>query len=156
MFQTLHEKPKILVTGPMRSGTTICAEMIAHDIGREVLREEDAVRWPAGEWPAKYVVQAPYLATQLLQMPTEWFVVSMHRSMEEMTKSAKKFFDEMFPTMGVSTEGIREQLHWMQKAIDHFENLYPERILKVQYDELRSHPFWVEDRSNFTLRQTRF
>ena len=40
MFEHFKAFRNVIVTGPHRSGTTICAEMIAHDTGLEVVREE--------------------------------------------------------------------------------------------------------------------
>ena len=39
MFEWLSEFERIFVTGPQRSGTRICAKMIAHDIGYEFIDE---------------------------------------------------------------------------------------------------------------------
>ena len=155
MFQSLREKPRILVTGPMRSGTTICAEMIARDIGREVLREEIATKWPIGDWPADKVVQVPYVATQMWHLDGTWFAILMQRSIDETYKSSEKYFKELFPSQPLDEDAIRAHLAWMQRACDHYAKLYPKQTLKVNYDELRSHELWVEDRSKFAARQTR-
>lgn len=128
--------------------------MIAHDIGREALREEEATRWPAGDWPAKYVVQAPYLATRLWDAD-EWFAVIMQRDLDEAEQSALKYFNELFPKHGLSKEAIREQLEWMNRAALQFAELNPKTTLQVNYDELAAHPLWVKDRMKFASRQTR-
>ena len=41
MFEYLKEFPVVLVTGPQRSGTRICAKMIAHDTGHRFVDERE-------------------------------------------------------------------------------------------------------------------
>jgi len=41
LFDWLASFDKILVTGPQRSGSRICAQMIAYDTGHEYVDEED-------------------------------------------------------------------------------------------------------------------
>ena len=66
MFEWLSKFERIFVTGPQRSGTRICAKMIAHDTGHEFMQTQinmDSFYNFSSllETKIKYVIQCPTL-----------------------------------------------------------------------------------------------
>ena len=92
MFEHLAKHKKIIVTGPNRSGTTLAATAIQHDLKtthgliKEELcqfRIEGVQVWM--DCPEPMVIQAPFIADACHQFPTA-LVVYMHRDLKDIEK----------------------------------------------------------------------
>lgn len=153
MFHYLRDKPRILVTGLMRSGTTICSEMIAHDTGHNVVREEAIEGEDSWTLPKGTVLQAPIFLEAALEFKAKgWHVVVMMRDFQTCAESTKKFMDGMYP---------KEQDADLMKILLQ-KKLFLDMLLDsdmapmaVRYEDLRLHPLWVEDRTGWDKRQTK-
>ncbi len=148
MFQSFQRYRRILVTGPMRSGTTICAAMIARDAGKTLVREESMFQvWP---FDAELVVQAPVLLPEAKRLGfAGWFVVVMQRDPLAVIASVKKFMEGRLDAE-LAERMAREQISLAEDLGRFVEDVGPGQV--VRYEELRAHPMWVEDRSGFGPR----
>lgn len=153
MFHYLRDKPRILVTGLMRSGTTICSEMIAHDTGHRAVREEILEATCPAMLLRPVVLQAPVLLRQALELRAkQWFIVVMVRDFEECFASTAKMLENMLPSDKIPN--LRENLLKDKQFLDMFidSDMAP---MVVRYENLKSHPLWVEDRKGWSARQTK-
>lgn len=147
MFGHLRDFRKIIVTGPHRSGTTIAAEMIAADTEKPCIREEafrerniiKAARFREG------VIQGPYLLPWTPVLADEQTaVVYVRRDGEAIDASVAR--------LKVS----KPYFHWSQgwALWGKIEALLP-YAETIEYQALRGHPLWVENRRGWGHRQTR-
>lgn len=168
MFEALKQFPRIIVSGPHRAGTTICGEMIAADTGHTSLREE-AFGWSNVERFERcllldnVVLQAPFFSHALHYLSADAFVVFMKRDVEDILASQSRMVTDMGDPTGW---GISEYRLKKYHASSHAPDLVYEnwdiqktrlegRYLEVDYESLKDHPLWVNDRSRFHHRQTR-
>lgn len=148
MFQSFQKHKRILVTGPMRSGTTICATMIGRDTGKTIVREESIFSvWPLD---MNMVVQAPVLLPEAKRLALGgWFVVVMIRSMDEVLPSTQKYLQGKMALDAIKTHVFKS----IAQANVLAEWLEEEGLgQQVIYDNLRMHSMWVEERSSFGPR----
>lgn len=146
MFEALRDYPSVVVTGPHRSGTTICAEMIGQDTGLTVYREEafsnrDITKAePLVE--SGGVFQGPYL------LP--W---------------APIFRDTMIVYVDRPHDEIAASLGRLRVSAPHFDAAQALRLwsriqeqcehaMTVQYHDLKAHPLWRDDRHGWHCRRT--
>lgn len=165
MFEQLATHPRIVVTGPQRSGTRIAAKMIAADTGhvfvdemeyaikdvqafRQVLRRENIV------------AQSPHMLKDLVDDPPAGiFVVLMRRDLEQIHASERRIrWAEVFG--GNVTELAKFGLTEGDPATVKYDywDSHPKSVpfLELDYESLRSHPLWVaeEERHDFGPLQT--
>lgn len=148
MFHWLTEFRRIIVTGPHRSGTTIAAEMIAHDTGKECVREEafDYRNIIQAEQISEGVIQGPYLLPWLpIFAGADTAIIYMKRLGSEIDASVARLEER-----GVSTPFF----HWHQgwriwQTMRRLPNAH-----EVDYQALRQHPLWVDQRKGWGHRQT--
>jgi len=137
-----------VVTGPHRSGTTIAAEMIAHDTGKRCIHEEafdyrniieaEQVIARGG------VIQGPYLLPWAPILKAH--IVYMQRPDDDIEASVRRLRER-----GISTPFFSaEQAH----RLAHEQG--PRSHETVPYGRLRHHPLWVpaEERRGWHHRQT--
>lgn len=182
MFEFLRDRYPILVSGPGRSGTRICAKMIAHDTGLDYI---DEVMVPGlfviGEEvraitnlllnKRNVILHCPTLCRYLHELPIDAFVVFMVRDVEEIQRSQqrvhvkKKSLEREYNKYGYSrffksglpktAEDISVLKHkfWQQRQKPEMQE---DEYMEVQYYDLRSHPLWLEkeQRRNFKWNQT--
>lgn len=167
MFENLKKHSKILVSGPQRSGTRICAEMIAVDIGhryvderqidirsvqaaKELIRTED-----------DFVLHCPALCryVHLLAME-DCLVVMMKRDIGDIVSSQKR----------IKWDGRNAELHQYHLSVDstlpiavvkyyfweHHQKSLLNNSLEVEYKDLSEHPLWVssDKRQSWDAYQT--
>jgi hypothetical protein len=173
MFEDLTQFQRIVVSGPHRSGTTICGEMIAADTGYKALREE-AFGWSDENHFAQcllrtnVVLQAPFMAHRLHLLhetvdPQTVCVVMMMRAIGDIAQSQGRMIADDGTATGRGIARYRARalhtgspspaviyLNWQQQklSIAHFR--------EQQYEDLRGHPLWLDpgDRLGFSHRQT--
>lgn len=169
MFEYLKDFPVILVTGPQRSGTRICAKMIAHDTGHRFVDEREIhtdslyeLFWqilhgrPDGE---SIVVQCPALCYVIHRIPNmipdETAVVMVQRSLKDIHASQMRVnweweFVELlhYPLGHRAAHSKYYNWRWQKKNIEHHFDVY--------YDRLEGHPLWVpkEQRKDWDAWQT--
>lgn len=165
MFEYLSSFGKIIVTGPQRSGTTICAKMIAVDLGYKFYPEERVgIRLPSALWELIdkerwFVVQCPALCHCIEHFSADDVaIVLMRRNVadivasEERVKFQRKRAREL--AQYERNDGVLSQVRY-----DHWEKHqrpYIAHALEVEYESLSEHPLWVpkERRIDFGPRQT--
>lgn len=152
MFEKLSRFRTVIVTGPHRSGTTICAEMVGHDTGLTVYREEafgnHSIRQAEPLLSKGGVFQGPYLLpwTPILA-GEDTMVLYLDRPAAEVEASVQRLVQR-----GISqTYFSRDQAARLWTRI---RPLLP-RSETVAYHALRDHPLWVEKRPDWHHRQTR-
>lgn len=154
MFEHLATHPKIVVTGPQRSGTRIGAKMIAADTGHAFVDEmEFAIKDVAAFWEVlrrdNIVVQAPHMLKDLVDdPPPDIFVVLMRRDLDQIHASEQRIqWAEVYG--GNKTELARFGLTEGDPAAvkygywDSHTKSVP--FLELEYEALRRHPLWVDD-----------
>lgn len=169
MFEELAQYSKIIVTGPQRSGTRICAQMIAADTGHAYLDEgylaEPLERYPDSIHKAKFfltqghiVVHAPALCARINELGAEdTLIVMMKRDVGQIIQSQQRinwnWEARELAAYGVKTGVISsvKYARWMAQK----ETIPNWR--EIEYESLRSHPLWVdeEQRKEFLAWQTK-
>lgn len=156
MFEALTGYRNILVTGPHRSGTTICARMIAEDTGKRLVIERD-IATPRFEgdtepeltgttvehWMADNpdtVLQGATCFRWLYELQRDTLLtVFVERSRAEVLESQMRYRGRVLD----DPEGKRRQ----------FDRMRLSHRLVVHYEDLRAHPLFVEDRTGWEPRQ---
>jgi hypothetical protein len=167
MFENLAVYPKIVVTGPQRSGTRIAAKMIAADTGHEFVDEmsfqvSDIRRWREILQRERIVVQSPHMLKDVVDDPPPGiFVVLMRRDLAQIHKSEQRIQWEQvlhgntheLRKFGL-TEGDSAQIKY-----DYWQT-HPKTVpfREVQYESIRAHPRFIPDdlRRDFGPLQTEF
>ena len=169
---------KIIVTGPQRSGTTIAAHMLAHDLGYKYIDEAD---FKINEFDkfkkllnkhksAGAVVQCPALSHKchLLNEYNDLMVVFMLRDTDDIIASesrikwvekldkgaeAKKYVEdnnlEQFVKIGIPISIIK------YRAWNIYQKQRVKNFCELEYESLQDHDMWIDkpDRKEFKSRQ---
>lgn len=164
LIENLKRYDKIIVTGPQRAGTTIAMEIIAHELSYEGLREEvidvDNLSLLAGVLRCeRFVLQAPGLCPVVhLLRDKDIAVVIVKRDVSEIIKSQERI------NWGINE--IHERKKYFISALEPISEIkyrnwemfqkefLKERWFELQYDSMRTHPLFIEQRENFHSRQT--
>lgn len=164
MFEHLAHYPRILVSGPQRSGTTIAAEMIAADTGYRVMREEafdvyDVMKLHKILHAKNIVVQCPTMVAFLPELADEnTLVVWMRRPVDEIIASQKRI-----RWQGESIERERLGLFEYDTPIAVAKYAWwaankhrMAHTLEIDYASFAQHRLWIapEQRQTFESRQT--
>jgi hypothetical protein len=165
MFEHLAAWPKIVVTGPQRSGTRIAARMIAADTGHRFVDETEFLIKDQGKFREilladHIVVQAPHMLKDVVDDPPPGiFIVLMRRPLDEVHASAARIaWEERYG--GNTTELAKFGLTEGDSAAvkyeywDSHKKLVP--FTEVDFAALRSHPMYLpeEVRKDFGPLQT--
>jgi hypothetical protein len=170
LVQELKPYNAVLVTGPQRSGTTIGARILAQELGYRYVDENafgihDPHRAYMLMKEGNVVLQAPALCHVASDFThrLHYAVVMMRRPIEDITKSEnrigwrvaynglnllaeQKKYAEKFGIYGNHIALIKYYC-WdmLQKQMcDSFD---------LEYESLRGHPLWKEERPDFAPRQ---
>lgn len=170
MFEHLKKWPRILVTGPQRSGTTIAAKMIAQDTGHWFMPEErigvDSLNrlWHMLRTHHSIVVQAPAMSVfsnLLAASDAGLAVVMIRRDIEEILASQKRIGwrwedPEYIRLLTLPSEPL-SAAELKYAAWDNFQKecLGPQAY-EVEYNSLEKHDLFIakEGRAGFGSRQT--
>jgi len=169
MFEHLKRWPRVLVTGPQRSGTRIGTTMIAHDLNYWPVYEEqvgtDSLNrlWKHLQTTRNTVTQCPALSSHVhllaLDDP-ELAVVLMRRSIKEIRASEQRI-RWAWEKPELIREGILVNSSSAEAKYKRWDELQAdvigERGFVVEYSSLHTHPLWkpAPARVNFEPRQTR-
>lgn len=172
MFEYLKDFPVILVTGPQRSGTRICAKMIAHDTGHRFVDEREihtdsvyeliqVIRY---QRKGPVVVQCPALCYAVgwgyITWTPEIAVVLMRRSIHDIYESQKRIdwgwgnIEHLhYANMPSPNLAIAQRKYWTWDNVQRQIIMNP---FEVEYDSLSAHPLWVpkEQRKDWDAWQT--
>lgn len=168
MFEYLNDYNTILVVGPQRSGTRICAEMIAYDNSIEYVDEIEYNTYDVVYWLGmvghgdKKVIQSPAM-TWCAHIPGERSdvaVIMMYRKLEDIFASQKRI---EWGNMHRRIELAHYQKNYGEPAIYKYlawESWQKKLIVNaydVHYESLKEHPLHIDakDRINFVWSQTK-
>lgn len=156
---------KIVVTGPQRSGTRVCARMIADDTGHKYI-DETAIGFYGLSRACKLlkkheqcVLQCPALCRYAHKFDGEKVaIVLMRRDLADIKASEERIGWERH-----ATELARYELEEGEPAAVKYafwEERQRDRItnpIEIEYESLAVHPLWVpkEKRARFAPHQTR-
>lgn len=164
MFENLRRHPKIIVTGPQRSGTTIAAKMIARDTGYEYVDEDELRRDDLATLRLllrvgrRFVVHCPALCRFVHEVADdETAVVLMRRPIEEIVASQRRICwrggRAELRRYGLSAGVIAAVKYrfWDEQQRGRIAHAY-----EIDYASLAAHPLWVpaRHRRHFAPRQT--
>ena len=175
MFEHLKEFPVILVTGPQRSGTRICAKMIAHDTGHRFVDEAEIHTDSlyelvlqmhfAEERGQKIVVQCPALCHDVIHFkPYNPAIVMMIRNIDDIHASERRigwWFNDLEAIKYWDwTEQERPMGDIARLKYDYWwlvcQEWKEDSWFEVEYESLSAHPLWIpkEERGDFNAWQT--
>ena len=170
MFAELKKHRVILVTGPHRSGTTICAKMIAHDTGHDFVIEDEIGFANLAQLAAfiqsdngPMVIQCPFLSHCIDDLEyligvdySKTLVVMMRRDLDDIMASEKKSKVD-FNSVGWNTkqryndESDRHPAEVKYAAWECQRECVP-HAMEVEYESLSNHPLWIEDRQGMKFQ----
>lgn len=182
MFEFLRDTTPILVSGPGRSGTRICAKMISHDTGLEYIDEilvpglfviGEEVRAVTNLLLNKknVILHCPTLCPYLHEMPIDAFIIFVWRDIAEIQRSQKRvhvkrrslereynkygfsrYFKSTLPKTAEDISSLKQR-YWLTKQKP---RLRDHEYMEVHYHDLANHPLWIEPekRRYFKWNQT--
>lgn len=170
MFEYLKDFSKIIVSGPQRSGTRICAKMIAHDLNYRYVDEGDIGvdslnrLWGLWHRQKSFVVQCPALSRYVhLFADDDTAIVFMIRDIDDIVASQKRVgwswgipellrYDIPISQFDVSDPATTKYAFWLESQ----KHLVGANGFEVKYESLRGHPLWLdkEQRLDFKSSQT--
>ena len=166
MFEHLSRYGRVVVTGPQRSGTTICARMIAQDTGLEYIDEQRFQATEVDRWRAVmrlesgFVMQAPGMCRYVHEFGDndDVAIVLVRRDIEDIEKSQQRVgwnweaFELERYGKGPQSGPIAQVKYdyWDRHQRGEIANAF-----EVDYEDLSSHPLWLpkELRADFHSRQ---
>lgn len=165
MFEHLESYHGVIVTGPQRAGTTITAQMIAHELQRRFIDEaevgfEDVDQIRALQRGEPYVLQCPCLCYRIHEFGgPQVAIVLSRRPVSEIQVSQQRvnwlWEQAELEKYGLTCGSIPE----VKYAIwDRWQKpLLGSHAYESQYRDLERHPLWVPDdlRRHFAIKQTR-
>lgn len=173
MFEELSVHPKILVTGPCRSGTTIVGKMIEHDTGHRYVDETEFSIFKRHLFDNillsdKVVVQCPMLFTDIVDNPPpDVFVVVMRRSVDDIKSSYDRILrlQDLRPVrLAAAPVGSIVGLNAgadggvIAGAVYNYWDSHAKSFsfVEVQYEDIKAHPLYIgaEERAGFDIKQT--
>lgn len=181
MFRHLAGYDAVFVTGPQRSGTRICAQMIAHDTGHNFLDERyiqvEKLYLTYALWLAnrEFVLQCPGLMRYIHCFDdASTAIVVMHRPICDIVASEARIGWDWHPVEhiryglppnynaeGDADAGVAVGPHIAQCKYDYWAEVQRPRIhhahvQDVAYADLADHPLWVARpaRADFGATQT--
>lgn len=164
MFSWLSKFDKILVTGPQRAGTRICAKMIAHDTGYGYVDELDL------KMDSLYllqsflnrkqfvVIQCPVLCRHIHMFNYDNVaIVMMRRKVEDIVASQKRItwpWEQLELARYDRSDGIISEVKyqfWEDHQKDRIKHAF-----EINYESLSVHPLWTTKglREDFGPTQT--
>lgn len=164
MFENLVGFDNLLVTGPQRSGTRICARMIAHDLGHQYIDENDLdmdslyLLSSFLERKQRYVIQCPCLCRYIhIFDRRDTAVILMRRDLEEIAVSQKRIgwrWEWLELARYDRTEGVIAEVKY--QYWEKYQKKKIENVFEIEYENLKTHPFWVPKdlRGDFKAGQT--
>lgn len=141
----------IFVVGPQRSGTRIAAHIIAKLSNRTFIDELDY----SPNIPLDSVIQAPFLLKSVLEVsfmfPTAEFAF-MIRDKHDIIKSMQRI--EWYKDYIDDPDFYSSFVDHCYQYIDLLKQSLPSnRWYDIHYQSLSSDPLFIQDRSNFTVKQ---
>lgn len=163
MFSHLSKYNRILVTGPQRSGTRICAKMIAYDTTFSYIDEADSSTGDIAIFKRSFsshhnsIFHCPgmcYIIEQFSYPDT--LIILIHRPISDILKSQLRIKWDDSPELkkynvNACTISRTKYDHW-----DNHQKQLIQNYLEIDYSSLSQHPLWIPSakRTNFLWNQT--
>ena len=142
----------VFVTGPQRSGTTITARILADKLNKTYVDESE---YNPVDIPNNAIIQAPFISKFIVELSFKFlsaFFIVVIRDKQEIIKSMERI--EWYKDHIDNPEFYSTYVDTTYKIIDiQLDQLPESRYLKINYDSLKSHNLFVDDRKDFTTRQ---
>jgi hypothetical protein len=144
--------PLIFVTGPQRSGTTIAARILSHDLNRPYIDESE---YTPHDIPSNAVIQAPFILKSVLELsyvfPESHFVF-MDRDKEEIIQSMERieWYKDYIDDPQFYSDYVDHTYRYLELLC---HTLDEDRWSILPYASLSNHPLFVTNRDDFTVRQ---
>lgn len=170
MFEELNCFNKILVSGPQRSGTTICHRIIVQDLLPYSFTGYDELDFGVNKLDRfkllyqqnKIIVHCPDVSRHIhLFGKEDTIIIWMKRSIEDIKKSQIRINWQdynLFEEYGLTRENGRELIaETKYKYWNEFQKQQVSHFKEVEYESLQYHPLWInkEERTLFLPRQWR-
>jgi hypothetical protein len=164
LFAWLRPFEIVLVTGPQRSGTRICAKMIAHDTGHSYVDEaqigvDSLYRlWTLLRDQRPVVVQCPALCRHVhVFSADDTAIVLMRRDVEDIIASQRRIgwhWEELELARYDRSAGVIAEVKYA--FWDDYQRQRTRHAFEVAYHSLAQHPLWVTKdlRWDFEAAQT--
>ncbi len=175
IINKINHYDKIVVTGPARSGTAIATRILANELNKNPILEDDHGNYLIKGLrllnnPGSFVLQSPGLLCKIkkLNHRTDIAFVIMIRPIEDIISSRKRINYSYTNTQSLyyflKDNELKNLLLPIDKEIslikyrlyyDHLKKTNP-NCFDLYYDSLINHPFWIpkESRLNFKTHQT--
>ena len=164
LFACFSKYSRIIVTGPQRSGTTIAANMIAHDTDKHYIDEWDFGATDPDRWRAlvmseeNYVMQAPCMCRYVHEFGKVdgLAIVLMRRPVEDIIASERRIgmptYNPELKRYG-KANGVIDDIkyrYWDEHQVDEIQNVY-----ELPYAKLKDHSLYVpiSSRRHFAPKQ---
>jgi hypothetical protein len=170
MFEHLAHFDVVLITGPQRSGTTICTRMVAQDTGSRYVDEAEYGFHDEDVWRALITagsgiaVHCPAMCHVIHEFAADErvAVIMMRRDLRDIIASQERIgWTEREEPRELAKYGTAYGPIALVKW-DHWErgqrDLFPMgRRFEIEYESLAGHPLWIPrpQRTHFGHRQTR-
>jgi len=141
----------IIVTGPQRAGSRIASHILCADLGGVFVDELEY----ALPLPERAVVQAPFLLKSVLELsyvlPDAKFVF-MYRNPKDIIASMERI--QWYKDYVTDPYFYPSYVKHCYEYIDMLKRtLKPNRWFDIQYESLKAHHLFVDDRTGFTVKQ---
>ncbi len=167
MFEALSRYRVVIVTGPHRSGTTICARIVERDAGLRYVDTEDyggdLELW--NEIVARgrgVVVHSPGMArwVHLVAGRDDVLVIWMLRPLAQILVSEARinWSEKEEKAIYADVPGYNRQYHVSVNKLSFWRTYQHKKVTnwrEVRYEDLKAHPLWLpaEKRRHFGPRQ---
>jgi hypothetical protein len=166
LLDRLRSAGPITVTGPQRAGTRIATRILAADLGRTFVGEEEYrvgefdgvleryLAFALGDVPS--VIHAPALLPIAHYLPG--IIVCMHRPLADIERSQQRiawaYERYMLDRYFVSHGPIAGVAYWAWHVYQ--KPMIEARAIDLEYNSLAGHPLWLpaEQRAQFSPHQT--
>jgi hypothetical protein len=160
MFEWLKDFPKVIVTGPQRSGTRITAKMIAFDTGHTLIDEFDIEMdslyefWWRYDTRLNFVAQCPSLCryAHIFGENDDTAIVLVRRNIADIIASQErvKWINEKLELARYDrTDGIIAEVKY--QFWDEHQKPRIKHAFEVEYEQLAAHALWLpQEQRNWT------
>jgi hypothetical protein len=163
-FEQFAEFDKIIVTGPQRSGTRICAKMIAHDTGHKYIDEReiyvDSLYWLQQLFRSdhRFVVQCPAVCRHVHMFSADdTAIILMRRDIRDILASQQRIdwsWEQVELIQYDRREGVIAEVKY--QFWGEYQRQRIAHAFEVEYESLAAYPLWVPKhlRRGFRADQT--
>ena len=166
MFEYLALFSRIVVTGPQRSGTHICAVMIADDLGYTFCEEVQIDTYKLDlmkhlfDTESRFVLQAPGICRHVHEFSApDVAIILMRRAVSDIIASEKRvgWFGSIHRQWELERYGLTKG-NIAEVKYQYWDDVQRELIhnpFEIEYESLVAHPMWIpqEERINFRSKQ---